>query len=162
MKTFTVLVGNADGRVTSLIESLVRKICHEELPVDFLRTSRVDQFVQAASGRHIDLVLLNPEALLPRPGRPVARLAVGEMVSALRTVKSARRAPLIALAVSEQNLRVFTEAGADAVLGLPFNCLELQRAVKKFLPDPPPREVPVRRASLFEQVVRGWQRLVTS
>src|SRR4051812_17011789 len=131
METFDLLLANSDRRVSNLIESLVRDVCRGDAIVNCTRVMRVDETLGEALDTKFDLIIINPENLAAAPGRPSAFASTTEATSTLRGIKSFRTAPIIAVAVSAQHEMLFSQAGADLVLGLPFNCEDLKSAVRR-------------------------------
>jgi len=153
MYTLNLLLANSDRRVANLIESLVRDVCGERAILHCTRTVRVDELTEEGCREAFDLILLSPEHLAPGPDRPTARISMREAVTAIRTIKNFRTVPIIATAVSGQNVLALSEAGADLVLGLPFSCEELKAGVRRFARFP--EEMPVMRES---PLAAGWKR----
>ena len=88
---------------------------------------------------------------------------LGEGVRAIRSIKSKRPAPVIAIVALEERARyepLLLEAGADCVLELPFEGDELRSAVGRLLQLPPRLEYLTPTRWFFAGVLmRGLQRL---
>ena len=122
---------------------------------------RVDDLLTQAVRQDFDLIILNPEDLGSVPDRRRLTITIRQAVDAIRSIKTLRRAPILCVSVSPENELLFSEAGADLVLGLPFNCEDLKSAVSRFLVVPTTSyvEVAPARASLAAAFMRGLGKL---
>jgi hypothetical protein len=159
MHTINLLIGNSNPPVTKLIYSLVRSVCGDGISVDCTTAMRVDEFLTHAVRQNFDFIIINPEDLCSAPERRRATITLRQAVDAIRSVKTLRSAPIICVAVSGENELLFSEAGADVVLGLPFNCDDLKSAISRFLVVPE-TEVEARavRPTFASAFLRGWER----
>ena len=132
MKRIHLLTGNAEGRLSDLIEGIVKEICANHAKLECARTARVDEFITLGCKEENELLILIPHNLLPDLCEPSMLTDVGEAVRAIRMIKSQRAVPIVALVLENQKSQcepLFTEAGADCVLGIPFSAEELKAAV---------------------------------
>jgi DNA-binding response OmpR family regulator len=164
MHTINLLIGNANVRVTNLIYSLVSSVCGHHISLDCARVARVDDFLAEAIARDFDLIIMNPENL--ETGSDLFRgcISLREAEGAIRSIKTLRPSPIIAVAASPENELALSEAGADLVLGLPFNCEDLKSAVSRLLIMPEEQaEVAVAGPTTATNgFLRSWQRLTAS
>jgi len=167
MKTVNLLLGNSEGRVNNLIEALMRDVCDNHAIVHSIRTARVDEFIRQGCEGDFDLAIVIPDNLLPDPSRRTALSSIGEAVRAFEAIKKQRYTPIIAVAVCAQYETLLSDAGADCVLELPFNCDQLKEAIRRLLtlstqqqPQLQEEELAAPRPwSLAGTLMRGWQRL---
>lgn len=163
MHTINVLIGNSNPRVTNLIYSLVRSVCGDSISVDCTRAMRVDEVLTQAIRNNFDIIIINPEDLCAAPERRRSIITIRQAVDAIRSIKTLRSAPVICVAVSPENELLFSEAGANQVLGLPFNCEELKEAVSRFLVFPEPElEARQTRQGFGSAFMRGLEKFAAS
>ena len=126
---------------------------------------RVDDLLTQAVRQDFDLIILNPEDLGSVPDRRRLTITIRQAVDAIRSIKTLRRAPILCVSVSPENELLFSEAGADLVLGLPFNCEDLKSAVTRFVTVPASQPEPVveaTRPSFGSALLRSWEKLTSS
>ena len=133
MRTIHVLIGNSNLRVTNMIELLVRSVCDRQTCLDSTRAPHVEDFLAQAVRKQFDLIVFNPENLARSAERPRSFLTIRETENAIRSIKTLRSAPIVAVCVSPENEFHLSEAGADLVLGLPFNCDDFKSAVSRLI-----------------------------
>ena len=136
MKTYHILVGNSEDILNDFIETLFQEACRGRATVQCTRTPRVGEFVRAACRREFDLIIQIPHRLTPEFTAPTPLGYLGEGLHAIRTIKSKRQAPIIAVVAFEERARyepLFLEAGADCVLELPFQGDQLTLAISRLL-----------------------------
>ena len=79
--------------------------------------------MQAGARTGFDPIIQVPHYLTPELTAPTPMGYLGEGLRAIRTIKSKRPAPIIAIVALQERARyepLFLEAGADCVLELPF------------------------------------------
>jgi hypothetical protein len=163
MHTFNVLIGNSNPRVTNLIYSLVRSVCGDSVSVDCSHATRVDEMLAQAVRNNFDLIILSPEDLCAAPERRRSTITIRQAGDAIRSIKTLRSAPVICVAVSPENDLFFSEAGANQVLGLPFNCDEFKETISRFIIFPEPAvEARQTRQSFASAFLRGWEKFAAS
>jgi CheY-like chemotaxis protein len=163
MHTINVLIGNSNPRVTNLIFSLVRSVCGDSVGVDCTRAMRVDEVLAQAVRNNFDLIIVNPEDLCAAPERRRSTITIRQAIDAIRSIKTLRSAPVICVAVSPENELLLSQAGANQVLGLPFNCEELKEAVGRFVVFPEPElEARQTRQSFASAFLRGWEKFAAA
>jgi hypothetical protein len=163
MHTFNVLIGNSNPRVTSLIYSLVRSVGGHSVSIDCTRATRVDEVLAQAVRNNFDLIIINPEDLCAAPERRRSTITIRQAVDAIRSIKTLRSAPIICVAVSPENELLLSEAGANQVLGLPFNCEEFKEVIGRFITFPEPEmEARQTRQSFGSALLRGWEKFAAS
>ena len=136
MKTYDILLGNGEELLNDFIETLFQEVCQDQAPVQCTRTPRVADFVQAGCENGFDLIIQVPHYLTPELTAPTPMAYLGEGLRAIRTIKSKRPAPIIAIVALQERARyepLFLEAGADCVLELPFEGEQLTSAVGRLL-----------------------------
>ena len=133
------------------------------MSVDCTSAIRVDEVLTQAIRNNFDLIIINPEDLCAAPERRRTTITIRQAVDAIRSIKTLRAAPVICVAVSPENDLLLSEAGANLVLGLPFNCEEFKEAVSRFVVFPEP-EVEARqtRQSFASAFLRGWEKFAAS
>jgi hypothetical protein len=121
MKTYHILIGNCEELLNDFIEALFQEVCQGKAAVKFTTTPRVSNFVQRACDAEFDLVIQVPHNLFPELTAPTPMGLLGEGLRAIRTIKSKRPAPIIAIVALEERARyepLLLEAGANCVLEL--------------------------------------------
>ena len=163
MKTYHILIGNCEELLNDFIEALFQEVCRGKAAVTFTKTARVGEFVERACDTEFDLIIQVPHNLFPELAAPTPMGLLGEGLRAIRTVKSERPAPVIAIVALEERARyepLLLEAGADCVLELPFDGEELTSAVGRLLRLPTRLEhLPSNRWFFAGVLVRGLRRL---
>jgi CheY-like chemotaxis protein len=119
--------------------------------------------VERACEAEFDLIIQVPHNLFPAVNAPTPMRLLGEGLRAIRTIKSNRPTPVIAIVALEERARyepLLLEAGADCVLELPFEGDELTSAVGRLLRFPTRLEYPASTRWFFAGVLmRGLRRL---
>jgi len=162
MRTLKLLVGNSDRRISNLIEVMIRDLSFNRAVIDMIRVSRIDEFVQRGRDENFDLIIFAPDNLLAAPRQNRASRSVPTAIRQIRAVRTHQETPMIAISVSPEQELVFTDAGTDCVLGLPFRFEELKAAVRLYLGLPTETEgAPAQRWTLVGFLMRGLQRLTT-
>jgi CheY-like chemotaxis protein len=163
MKTYHILIGNCEGLLNEFIEALFHEVCRGKAAVQCTRTARVGDFVERACETDFDLIIQVPHNLFPEVSAPTPMGLLGEAIRAIRTIKSERPAPVIAIVALEERARyepLLLEAGADCVLELPFAGDQLRSAVGRLLKLPTRLEHFASTRWFFAGVLmRGLQRL---
>jgi CheY-like chemotaxis protein len=163
MKTYHILIGNCEELLNDFIEVLFQEVCRGKAAITFTKTARVGEFVQRACDTDFDLIIQVPHNLFPELTAPTPMGLLGEGIRAIRTVKSKRPAPVIAIVALEERARyepLLLEAGADCVLELPFEGDELSSAVGRLLKFPTRLEHLTSTRWFFAGVLmRGLRRL---
>jgi DNA-binding response OmpR family regulator len=160
MKTLNLLIGNSDRSVCNMIEVMVLDVCYNRASVNTTRATRIDELAHKACREEFDLMIVAPDNLLPAPGLEPCPQRIIEAIDQIRRVRTPRKMPIIAFAVSPEREYPITTAGADCVLGLPFHPEELKAAVELRLNLPAARpEHSIADDSFSAALVRGFQRL---
>ena len=160
MKTLNLLLGNSDRRICNLIEVMVLDVCYNRASVKTTRAARIDELAHKACREEFDFMIVAPASLLPAPGLEPCPQRVIEAIRQIRKVRTPRRMPIIAIAVSPEGEFPLTNAGADCVLGLPFHPEELKAAVELRLNLPAARPEHSKTDNSFATLLtRGFQRL---
>jgi len=163
MHNINLLIANSNNRVTNLIYSLVRAVGGENASVHCCTATRVDDFLAQAVRDNFDLIIINPEDLCAALERRRRNICINQAADAIRSIKTLKAAPIICVAVSPENELLLSEAGADLVLGLPFNCEDLKSAVGRLLIVPDEQvEATAVKQSFASSCLRGWERLTES
>ncbi|HSU56647.1 MAG TPA: hypothetical protein VLT36_21485 [Candidatus Dormibacteraeota bacterium] len=157
MNTLNLLLATSDIRVGNLIENLLRQTCGDDTMLHCTRAAHVSEFTTFACEDNFDLVIFTPETLRPRPGNPAQNISTPDAITAVKTIKTLKSVPMIAVAVAAENEVQLSHSGVDVVLGRPFNCEQVKSAVRPFLPEPAPAIVELAQA---DDVVVGWKRFV--
>ena len=132
-KTVNLLLANSEGRISNLIEALVRDVCDEKAVVHCTRAAHLDELDWQVSQERFDLVILIPEKLSSASGAPSPRSNYTKTADAIRTLKWKKRTPTLAVGVPSQHQAALSEAGADCVLDVPFKCDEIKSSVRELL-----------------------------
>ena len=163
MKTYHILIGNCEELLNDFIEVLFQEVCRGKAAVKFTKTARVGDFVQRACDTDFDLIIQVPHNLFPALTAPTPMALLGEGIRAVRTIKSKRPVPVIAIVALEERARyepLLLEAGADCVLELPFEGDQLSSAVGRLLKLPTRLTHPASTRWFFAGVLmRGLRRL---
>jgi hypothetical protein len=160
MKTLNLLIGHSDRRICNLIEVLVLDICYNRASVNTTRAARIDELAHKACREDFDLMIVGPDNLCPAPGLEPCPQRIIEAIHQIRKVRTPRKMPIIAFAVSPEREFPLTNAGADCVLGLTFHPEELKAAVDLRLNLPAARpEHSFADTSFATAFMRGFQRL---
>ncbi len=163
MHTISLLIANSNLRVTNMIEALVRAVCSRQTSLHSCRTPSVDEFLAEAVRQDFDLLIVNPENLSRSSQSVRPLISFREAGNAILSIKTLRSAPIIAVAVSPEHELSLSEAGADLVLGLPFNCDDLKSAVARLIIVPESQSsVNAIRPSFASGFMRGLERLTHS
>ena len=163
MKTYHILIGNCEELLNDFIEALFQEVCRGKAAVQFAKTARVGEFVQRACATEFDLIIQVPHNLCLELAAPTPMGLLGEGIRAIRTIKSKRPGPVIAIVALEERARyepLLLEAGADCVLELPFEGDQLRSAVGRLLKLPTRLEHLASTRWFFAGVLmRGLRRL---
>jgi CheY-like chemotaxis protein len=163
MKTHNILIGNCEELLNDFIEALFHEVCDGQAAVHCTRTARVGDFIRQGCDAQFDLLIQVPHNLFPELSAPTPMGLIGEGIRAIRTIKSKRPAPVIAILALEERARyeaLLLEAGADCVLELPFEGDELTSAVGRLLKFPARLQHPPSARWFFAGVLmRGLRRL---
>ena len=136
MKTYHILLGNGEELLNDFIQTLFQGVCQGQAAVQCSRTPRVSDFVRSGCNSKFDLIIQIPHCLSSELSAPTPMAYLGEGLRAIRTIKSKRPAPIIAIVGFQERARyepLFLEAGADCVLELPFEGEQLTLAVGSLL-----------------------------
>lgn len=136
LKTYHILLGNGEEVLNDFIETLFQEVCEGRAAVQCTRTPRVGEFVRVGCEGEPDLIIQLPHYLAPELTAPTPMGYLGEGLRAIRTIKSRRSAPIIAIVAFNERGRyepLLLEAGADCVLELPFEGEQLASAVGRLL-----------------------------
>lgn len=160
MKTLNLLIGNFDRRISNLIEVMVLDVCYNRASVETTRTARLDELAHKACREEFDLMIFAPDSLLPAPGLAASSGRIIDAIRQVRQVRTPRKMPMIAIAVSPELELDLSNAGVDCVLGLPFHPEELKAAIQLRLNLPAARpEHAYEGDSFAAALIRGFQRL---
>lgn len=156
MKTVNVLLASGDRRTNNFIQTIILDVCYNRAAVNCLPTARVDELLARGGREGFDLIILSPDHLVAEPSRRSRMVNKAEVAQAIGLIKRQRPVPVIAVAVSAEDELPLSQAGADGVLGVPFDGDALRREVQRLLPitDIPVEPEPVR-GSLAAMVLRG-------
>jgi DNA-binding response OmpR family regulator len=135
MKTLNVLLGCSERRVSNPIEVLLHDICFNYAAVNCITAARIDEFMHKGSMQNLDLIVAVVDHLLPVPGRRFTQLE--EVLSTLQTIRSRVTTPILVVGNLNDEVR-FMEAGAEAVIGFPFQAERLRETVRQILRIPEP------------------------
>jgi len=164
MKTYHILLGNCEECLNDFIEILFQEVCQGQALVQCTRTARVSEFVWQGCQNEFDLIVQIPHNLTPELSAPTPMGHLGEGLRAIRTIKSKRPAPVIAIAAFEERARyeaLLLEAGADCVLELPFDGDQLTSAVGRLLRLPDRLEHSASNRWFFAGVLMRGLRLLS-
>jgi hypothetical protein len=161
MNTVHLLLACAERRLSNPVEAAIRDACYEHAIVACTRTARVDDFFRLGCKDGFDLIVVTPENQLPMPSQKTTSDGlVEESLNAIRTIKSQRFTPIIAVAVAPEYEGLLAEAGADSVLIRPFDSEGFKLEVRRLLGLCERIVEPaVSRRSFGETLLRSWQRL---
>ena len=147
-----MLLANPDRHTNNLIEAAVLDVCYDRAAVDCMRTARVDELVSLGLNPEIRLIVLVPDALIAEPSRRGVQVTVAEVSTAIRNLKRRTSTPIITVNVAPQDEAALFEAGADAVLGIPFHAEAFKDEVRQALKLPELVESPARSRWSFASI----------
>lgn len=163
MKTYRILLGNCEGLLNDFIEALFQEVCEGKAVVQCIRTARAGDLIRQACDKEFDLVVQVPHNLFPEVSASTPIGFIGEAIRSIRTIKSKRSAPVVAIVAPEERSKyepLLLEAGADCVLELPFDGDQLTSAVGRLLQLPARLEHFQSKRWFFAGVLmRGLRRL---
>ena len=148
MQTIHVLLGNCEGLLSDYLEALLNEVYGPCAVVQCTRTSWLEEFQRHCRTRSFDLLVLIPSNLRCEDGKTAALNRTAAVVGLIRSLKSRRSPPLLALAVANQRAYeepLFLDAGVDLVLGLPFTAAAMKWAFRRLLCAPAVGETLSRR-----------------
>lgn len=134
MKTVKLLLGSGEGRLSKVIETLVRQACRETAVLHTTRAGKVGEFIRLGSKEKFDLAIVVPDHMRVDLSPQGSLGPRAETARAISTVKAQRVVPVLAFTVGGQYDAALLEAGADCVLGIPFKCDEVKSAFQRLVP----------------------------
>jgi hypothetical protein len=163
MKTVNLLLASSDRRVNNIVEAAVRDVCFEQAVVECTRATGVDEFLRQSNSGWVDLIMVEPDNLLPTSKRRGLRPSLEQAADAIRSLKSQRSTPVVALNVAPQNQMALLEAGVDNTFAFPLDSDALKTELRRLLNLSEPVEAaPSSGWSLAGSLRRGWQRLTNA
>jgi hypothetical protein len=150
-KTVNLLLANSEGRLSNIIETLVRDVCNDKAAVHCTRATHLDELDWHVSEDQFDLVIVIPEKLPLARKVPNPRCRYEKTADAIRTLKEKRATPTVAVGVPSEYQAALSAAGVDCVLDVPFKCDEVKSSVREllYLPALSERESAPSNRSLF-------------
>ena len=133
MKKVTLLIANAERRLSNLIESVVLDACFEQTVVETTRISRSDELVKLASSGAYRLVVVAADSLPPGPGLGDSWVSAHEARRAIRAIRRQADTSVFAVAVSPEDEASLLEIGVECVGRLPFDNEKLKSGVRRAL-----------------------------
>ncbi len=136
-----LLLGNSEGLLNSLIENLIQELCGQELGVQSTRVTRFDEFVAQGSTGTFDLLVVIPNNLISEHTDQITARPIQEASEAVRAIKRWQPTPVLVVSLFEhrtQEEALLRQAGADAVLEIPFGSDDLKASVCGLLGRPVP------------------------
>ena len=133
MKKVTLLIANAERRLSNLIESVVLDACFEQTVVETTRISRSDELVKLASSGAYRLVVVVADNLLPGPGLGDSRVSAHEAARAIQAIRRQADTSVFAVAVLPEDEASLLEMGVQCVGRLPFDNEKLKSGVRRAL-----------------------------
>ena len=153
-----MLLAGTERRTNNLVQTVVLDVCYNRAAVNCFQTGRVDELLARGGREGFDLVVVSSGHLSPEPSRRSKAVSSSEVAQVLRTIKSQRPVPIIAVAVSAEEQTALLQGGADGVLGTPLNGDALRAEVARLLPLPQPaQEAEPTRGSVFALLLRSLQ-----
>jgi hypothetical protein len=134
MKTVKLLLGNSEGRLGKVIETLVRDVCRDAAVLHTTRVERVGEFIRLGSTERFDLVIVMPDHLNPDLSPNGSPGPEAEAARAISAIRAQRSVPVVAFTIGAQYEAVLQEAGAEYVLEIPFKCDEVKAVVQRLVP----------------------------
>src|ERR1019366_7850634 len=113
MKKVTLLIANAERRLSNLIESVVLDACFEQTVVETTRISRSDELVKLASSGAYRLVVGAAGCLPPGPGLGDSWVSAHEARRAIRAIRRQADTSVFAVAVSPEDEASLLEIGVE-------------------------------------------------
>jgi hypothetical protein len=160
MRTVNLLLGNSERALSQLIETVVLDACYNQAAVECIRAVRMEDFVRLGSGAGFQLIIVVVGNLLPAASRRGSQASFEDTLDAVRTIRQRAGTPIITFSTQKEHEVPLLEAGAEAVISLPFKGHTLNTEVRRILrlPEPVEHSAPVRW-TLAGALLRGWQRL---
>jgi len=101
--------------------------------VNCVQTGRVDELLSKACRGDYQLIVVDPDHLVPEPTRKAAKIKIEEVVRVIREIKRQHTVPVIAVAAGAEHESELLALGVESVLGLPFNAEALRLEVRRLL-----------------------------
>ncbi len=160
MKTINVLLASTERRTNNLIQAVVLDVCYDRAAVNCIQTGRVDELQARGAREGFDLVIVSPGHMVAEPSRRSKTVTLEEVAHAIKRIKLWRPVPVIAVAVAPKEQPVMLDAGADGVLGIPFNGDAMREELSRLLELPELESEPEpARGGLTTFFMRGLQLL---
>lgn len=138
MKTLHLLLGGAERRLNSTIQTTMLDLCYNRAAVTCTNSLRPAEFLRQGCCGCYDLIILDADHLLAEAGRPEP--SPESLVQVVWTLKNQSSAPLIVLGATAEMEYRFLEAGADAVLVGAWQTEELRAEMERQLSLPEPEK----------------------
>jgi len=134
VKTMKLVIGSSEEILNALLKTDVQKVCGRRAIVKCTRVARVDEFISAACDEDFDLaIFIAPGNLLSDPQQPLDASSLDGAVRVVRTIKSRRSCPILAISPEPEWGPALGEAGVDCFLVLPVNPADLESAISRCL-----------------------------
>lgn len=162
MKTVHVLLANSERRTNNLIEVALRDVCYDHALVQCAFTRRLDEALHRGSSEEFSMIFLAPDHLVSGPPQRASRCSTRDGAAAIRTLKSRRSVPIVAVGVRPHDELPLLEAGADRVFGVLFDSDSLRLETRRLLHLPEPvlqPEPEATRWSFGAGLLRTFQKL---
>ena len=159
MKRVNLLLASANRRVSSIVEATVRDVCYEQAVVECTTAHGVEDFRRHSGSEWLDLILVEPDSLRPPIKRRSNRPVLEQTAEAIRSLKSQRTTPVLALNVAPEHHTTLLEAGADNAFCYPLNSEVLKAELRRLLRlEEPSEPTPAGGWSLASALLRGLKR----
>jgi hypothetical protein len=135
MRELRVLLGNCEPLLNDYMEALLQELCEEWGVLKCTRAAWLEDFEGQAGQGKFDLVVLIPNNVRGE-GRCISLHHSEEALRVLGSIKRRGSTPVVAVSLVEERAHdepLLKGAGADAVLGLPFDAEGFKGAVRRLL-----------------------------
>jgi hypothetical protein len=161
MNTVHVLIANSDRRLNNLIEVAVRDVCYEQVLVECIFTSRLDEVKHRGSSDIVRLIFLAPNHVVIGPPHRAASASLEDSTLCIQAIRTRRSIPIIAVGMAPGDEIPLLEAGADSVFGILFDGDKLRSQIRQGLgiPEQVAESEPLPRWSFASGLLRSFQKL---
>ena len=160
MKKVNVLLGSADRRINTNVETHVLDACYNLAAVETTKVHLLGQFVRHGCLASFDLLILAPGCLLAEPNEGQAPVTAARSLPAMRALRAQCTTPILVLSAASGDRKSFADAGADSVLCELYQPEVLKSEVRRLLRLSQPSEQEEPSAWwLASLVLRPFQRI---
>lgn len=143
MRDQRILLGNCEPLLNDYVEALFKELCYGRTVLQCIRASWLEEFERQACRIKFDLVMLIPNNLRQEGNQSASLSRSHDALRVLRAIKHRASTPVLAIMLADERAHdepLLKAAGADALLGLPFDAEGFKSTVRRLLhfPRKPP------------------------